>query len=349
MNDSAVQVCDQYPITAKYGITKMSCLQSIAGKAMNDSAVQVCDQYPTTSNKLLGTTKMSCLIEAVEEKTQERDQAYNSSPKDMTGIAIDFCRNEIPSHYKDDCIAAVASSRHIDARAFNLCKELDSHNQLECLSVIVDKTYHPSLIEECAAESYHNQIECLSKYGSPIDLQTDQAYNSSPKDMTGIAIDFCRNEIPSHYKDDCIAAVASSRHIDARAFNLCKELDSHNQLECLSVIVDKTYHPSLIEECAAESYHNQIECLSKYGSPIDLQKDQSTTVIIIQNGANIRNGLPDCKYKNFHGLYPEGGGCDFHGCWVAGGGCNFHGCWYPGGSCNFNNCFNEAPKDNICQ
>lgn len=77
-------------------------------------------------------------------------------------------------------------------------------------------------------------------------------------------------------------------------------------------------------------------------------KDESV-VIIIQNDQYTQQGSPECKYENFHGLYPEGGGCNFHGCWVAGGGCNFNGCWYPGGFCEFDGCVNEAPANNICE
>ena len=143
--------------------------------------------------------------------------------------------------------------------------------------------------------------------------------------------------------------VAPSQFIDAGAFDLCKKQPYHMQVDCFSAIVNKTYHPSLIEECAEESYHNQGKCLSKYGSPIDSQEDEAI-VIIIQNDGNIVQGLQECKYENIHGVYPEGGGCNIHGCWVAGGGCNIHGCWYSEGFCRvFDGCVNEAPADNICQ
>ena len=105
----------------------------------------------------------------------------------------------------------------------------------------------------------------------------------------------------------------------------------------------------MIEECVAEESYNQIGCLSKYGSPIESTEGDGSIVIIIQNGEHVEQGLPECKYKNIDGLYPEGGGCNIDGCWIAGGGCNIDGCWYPGCSCDFDGCVKEAPKDNICQ
>ena len=462
MNDLAVQICDKYPTTVNgFGITKLSCLNKIAGKAMNDSDVQACDKYPTTVNGF-GTTKLSCLNkiegEAMADLTFQSSETppnlkqelpNNSSPMEHTqqsrqaiNEVIEFCRKDIVSYKRNDCMNTVVTAQFIDTGAFDLCKKQPHHKQVECLLAIVNKEYYPSLIEECAEELSHNQAECLSRYGTSINNQNEnhQAYNSRQaineviefcrKDIvsykrndcmntvvtaqfidTGAfdlckkqphhkqvecllaivnkeyypslieecaeelshnqaeclsrygtsinnqnenhqaynsrqaineVIEFCRKDIVSYKRNDCMNTVVTAQFIDTGAFDLCKKQPHHKQVECLLAIVNKEYYPSLIEECAEESSHNQAKCLSRYGASINNQKDQLTVIVIQQ-------GLSECKYENFHGLYPEGGGCNFHGCWIAGGGCNFHGCWYPKGSCDFRGCVNEAPTDNICQ
>ena len=353
MNDSAVHICDNMLSTDK----TLECLSTIAGKTMNDSAVQICDNMMgsvsgfTFSNSKGPTDKtLECLTKIgynSEVATSIGVNTYNNNREAIKGVAIEFCRNEIANRYKDDCLDIVAPSRFIDAGAFDLCKKQPSRRQVECFSAMVNKTYHPSLIEECAEKSSRNQGECLSKYGSSIDSMNTQTQPQSRQIKTE-AIEFCRNEIVNRYKEDCLDIVAPSQFIDAGAFDLCKKQPSRRQVECFSAMVNKTYHPSLIEECAEKSSRNQGECLSKYGSSIDSQKDE-TIVIITQNDGNIVQGLPECKYENFYGIYPEGGGCNLYGCWAAGGGCNVYGCWVAGGGCNVYDCVNEAPTDNICQ
>ena len=260
----------------KYFLIVLFFVQLSAVANTNNSAVQVCDNIRRYIDE-----KIECLANTgyKSEDTVSIMDHYNNNQQEVKGAAIEFCRNEFPSsRSKDDCLNIVAPSRFIDAGAFNLCvDQLTDLRRIECLSVIVNKAYHPFLIEKCKKQSTAlRQKECLSKYGSPIDSEEDESvmdhYNNNQQEVKGAAIEFCRNEFPSsRSKDDCLNIVAPSRFIDAGAFNLCVDQSTDlRRIECLSVIVNKVYHPFLIEECKEQSTAlRQKECLSKYGSPID--------------------------------------------------------------------------------
>ena len=379
MNDSAVQLCGTL-------FNKLDCLRIIVGKTINDSAVQFCG---TLFNKLdclriiAGKTisdstvqrcgqsfnKMGCLRKSVEDGSSVQTGTEDIAARMMINIlkgsdstvkestvqseseqakneAVEFCRNEVRRHSRDDCLEIVAPARFVDRGALKLCKNQSYHDHIDCLSAIVNKEYSPGLIEECGEKSRHRQMDCLAKYGSLIMDDSDQEESRQAKNE---AVEFCRNEVRRHSRDDCLEIVAPARFVDRGALKLCKNQSYHDHIDCLSAIVNKEYSPGLIEECGEKSRHRQMDCLAKYGSLIMDDSDQPMTVIVIQNGNTIQSFPPECDYENFHGLYPEGGGCDFHGCWVAGGGCNFHGCWYPGGHCNIHGCVNEAPTTGICR
>ena len=327
-NNSAVQVCDN--MSTNHRTSK--CLNIIAGKVMNDSAVQVCDNMSTNHR----TSECLNII----------------AGKVMNDSAVQVCDNMSTNHRTSECLNIIAGKVMNDS-AVQVCDNMSTdHRTSECLNIIAGKVMNDSAVQVCDNMSTdHRTSECLKNIDNKDEDTASirgEHYNNNREKIKGAAIEFCRNEIASYLKNDCLNIVAPSRFIDAGAFNLCKKQPSHRQIECLSVIANKTYHPALIKECSEKSSHRQGECLSKYGSPIDSQEDKSV-VIIIQNGEHIQQGLSECKHENFHGLYPEGGGCNFQGCWIAGGGCNFQGCWYPGGGCNFQGCVKEAPKNNICQ
>ena len=87
--------------------------------------------------------------------------------------AIEFCHNEINSHYQTECLEIVAPGRFVDRGALDMCAGLPSHSQLGCLATIVDRLYEQGIIEECQNQQVHKQIHCLSLYGMPTvyDLQ----------------------------------------------------------------------------------------------------------------------------------------------------------------------------------
>ena len=335
-------------------LSQMECLSVIVNKTYSPALVEEC------ATKYTDLGQRQCLSRygsSIEDQENTASTIVNvNNREEIKNEAINFCRNKTSNLSIEECLDIVVSARFMDIEALNVCKHQSTHlSQMECLSVIVNKTYSPALVEECATKYTDlGQRQCLSRYGSSIEDQENTASTivnvNNREEIKNEAINFCRNKTSNLSIEECLDIVVSARFMDIEALNVCKHQSTHlSQMECLSVIVNKTYSPALVEECATKYTDlGQRQCLSRYGSSIEDQENKSV-VIIIQNDQRVQRGFPDCKYKNFYGLYPERGGCNFHGCWVAGGGCNFHGCWYPGGFCNFNGCANEAPKNNICR
>ena len=80
MNDLAVQICGEYPISVSgFETTALDCLEVIAGKIMNDLAVQTCDEYPISVSGF-GTTKFACL----KKLSAQSELAVHSSEKPVS-------------------------------------------------------------------------------------------------------------------------------------------------------------------------------------------------------------------------------------------------------------------------
>ena len=153
----------------RYLLITISFIQLSAIASTNDSAVQACDNMSSTNEKIKCLTEI-CSNSEITASTN-LDTCDNNRDK-IKGIFIEFCRNTITPSYKHACLLIVAPSKFIDARAFYLCTlKRDGQVFIDCLSNIVNNTYHPAVIEECAEKNSFIQIRCLSKYGSPIDEQ----------------------------------------------------------------------------------------------------------------------------------------------------------------------------------
>ena len=276
-------------------------------------------------------------LSAVAKTNHLASQICNEYPVSVSGFGTtkSDCLKVIAGKIMNDSDVQLCTEYPVSASGFGMTKFL-------CLQELANKESLSEGLMSASSDDISSDSVSMEDH-----VKHTQPQDSNPvRDTIDKAIKFCSHEVPSYHKEECLGVVAPAQFIDAKAFDLCKKQASHKLVRCLVAIVNKTYTPSLIEECAGRSSYNHVECLSKYGALIDTQKN--SVVIVI--GGNIYDGshLPDCRHENFYGLYPEGGGCDFNGCWIAGGGCNFDGCWYPGGACSFDGCINEAPTEGIC-
>ena len=341
LNEPAVQLCKEMEQTSSSIMApltetlQMNCLDQIANKQFDAHAVEVCKGLRQTSKSEFATPTAILQIRCLNQIANKQFDAH----------AVEVCKGLRQT--SDSKFAP--STIELQMECLDNSNIADNNSKENCTSFSCPPPQRPRT-ETDTNSSFAGLKKFIRSQRAKDTANSGSEASSDPEPKKNLqarseAIEFCRKEVASHSRDECLDIVVPARFVDRSALSVCASLPEYQKNECLSAIVDKLYDPVLIEECDEKSSYEKTECLLRWGMPLVSDLQPTFTVHMQVHSAK---SLPPCEYDSIFGQFPEGGGCNFDGCWMAGGGCNFDGCWMAGGHCNFDGCVLPAPEK-VCQ